>query len=89
MSKERRFNQTMRTVDGLQLPEMCENNRDTLEFLAQIDRMHRQYRVNILSAKSQEQVDMYKFHVAMTGKMLVKLAKLAVFEHSVTLNVAE
>lgn len=86
MSKERRLNQAMRTVDNIQLPKLCENNKDTMQFFAQIEKLHGQFRANILSAKAQEQVDMYKFYVAVTGKMLVKLAKLATFEHAVTLS---
>lgn len=89
MSEERRLNQMMRTIDNLQLPEMCENNKDTIRFIAQIEKLHGQFRANILSAKTQEQVEMYKFYVAVTAKMMVKLAKLATFEHAVTLNAKE
>ena len=86
MSKERRYNQIMRDVDNLELPTVCDANLDTVKFSAQIEKLHGQFRANVLSAKTQEQAEMYQFYVAVTGKMLVKLVELAKLEYAMTLN---
>lgn len=84
MSKQRRFLKAMKAVSKLQLPEICEANKDTVLFLSQVMELHGKYRANVLSAKTDEQAELYKFHVALTGKMMTKLAKLATFEQAVS-----